>query len=55
MATNYTFYLNTEPGAGAATARQQRRIDNYIFVKTRGFRAAVVQPESIESRPRLIF
>ena len=53
MATNYTFYLNTEPGAGAA--RQQRRIDNYIFVKTRGFRAAVVQPESIESRLRLIF
>ena len=53
MATNYTFYLNTEPGA--ATARQQRRIDNYIFVKTRGFRAAVVQPELIESRLRLIF
>ena len=38
MATNYTFYLNTEPGTGAATARQQRRIDNYIFVKTKGFR-----------------
>ena len=37
MATNYTFYLDTEPGAGAAT-RQQRRIDNYIFVKTKGFR-----------------
>ena len=38
MATNYTFYLDTEPGAGAATGRQQRRIDNYIFVKTKGFR-----------------
>ena len=55
MATNYTFYLNTEPGPGAGAARQQRRIDNYIFVKTRGFRAPVVRPESIESRLRLIF
>ena len=35
MATNYTFYLDTEPGAAT---RQQRRIDNYIFVKTKGFR-----------------
>ena len=41
MSTNYTFYLKQEK-PGVQRYRQQRKIDNRIFLQTKGFNAKAV-------------
>ena len=40
MATNYTFYLQT--GALEQNSRQQRKIQQHIFLQTKGFTAKAI-------------
>ena len=40
MATNYTFYLET--GTRQSNSRQERKIEDHIFLQTKGFTAKAI-------------